>query len=405
MKMCRMLQWMIGFAVAWLLAAPLAPAQEGQDDYSREQLTQMLAPIALYPDALLSQVLMAATYPLEVVEAERWVRQNPQLSGEQLDEALQSLDWDASVKALCHVPTILQLMSTRLDETTNLGNAFLAQEGEVMEVVQALRSRAYQEGNLRSNDKQKVTLLADGTIVIAPAEPQTVYVPYYDTSHVYGSWWYPDWPPWYWGPAGIMAGSGIYFWPDAFIDFSFGLGFGYWCAFDWPHRTIIIDDRRRPRFFRPDYDWRSRRGVWRHEPSHRRGVVYRDRPTAERFGQFRERDRVFNRAERGFPAPNQAGQPGAASSGSRVVPPAPRPPAPAPLTRSPRETLRREGPPARGEGISIFGGGQNSREEGRSSSRGRSSREAMPHRTPRGGSSPAGRQGGERGGGSEHFRR
>ncbi len=300
MTLQRILYRVMGWMILILLAQPLAlSARAAQGDYSREQLSQMLAPIALYPDDLLSQVLIASTYPLEVVEADRWIRKNPLLTGDNLDDALKDKDWDASIKALCHVPTVLALMSERLDETTNLGDAFLAQESEVMRVIQDLRHSAYEEGNLSSNDKEKVIFKSDGTIVIEPADPQIVYVPYYDTSYVYGPWLYPDYPPWYWGPPGVAVGTGIYFWPDFYVGFSFG--FGYWCHFDWPRRTIIINVHRRPRFFRHDYDWASHRGTWHHAPRHRRGVAYRNRITAERFGQYPRSGQVFERGRWRFP--------------------------------------------------------------------------------------------------------
>jgi hypothetical protein len=436
-----------------LFASPAAAASGNQDYYSREQLTQMLAPVALYPDALLSQVLMAATYPLEVVEADRFVRRNPLLSGENLDLALRDRDWDASVKALCQVPTVLALMSERLDETTNLGNAFLAQESEVMGTIQDLRARAYREGNLRSDDKQKVTVLSDGTIVIAPADPQTVYIPYYNTRVVYGPWWYPAWPPWYWGPGGtIVGGGGIYFWPDVYFGFSYG--FGYWSYFDWPRRTIVIEVKRRPRFFRPDYDWRSRQGGWRHDPRHRRGVVYRDRPTAERFGQFRPRRQVDERKVRGFAGPDRAGRspavtrttpadrkgeeetrpvpaPGArgedegwsgAGSGERsrvrtgedgrlVEPPAPAersrvaPAGSRPVQERRRETVQRSEPAGERERTTIFGGEENAREESRSSIRGRGSRDSMQRNESGRGSSSSPDRREDRGSDRGRFRR
>jgi hypothetical protein len=410
------LPWMMGLFLVLLLTTPLsAAALGGQDDYGREQLTQMLAPVALYPDALLSQVLMAATYPLEVVAADRWVRRNPLLTGANLDEALWEQDWDASVKALCHVPEVLALMSERLDETTNLGNAFLAQETAVLEVIQELRSRAYREGNLRSNDKQRVIIKADGSIVIAPADPQTVYVPYYNTRYVYGPWWYPAWPPWYWGPGEIGIGGAIYFWPNVYFGFSYG--FGYWSYPDWVNRTIIFDTQRRPRFFRRDYDWRTRQGRWRHEPRHRRGVVYRDRSTAERFGQVSGRGRLYDREVRGFPERDRSDRSPTGSRRDQVVrgplatrggpisAPAVRSgtvaeerrPGRAPVERqspisttptpgrtlvSPDsqrtgETVRQTAPAQRRQSGTVFEGGQGGREESRSSIRGRASRGAM----------------------------
>ncbi len=284
MKVNRILPWVLGGFMAVLLAAPLlALTQEGGNDFTREELAQMVAPVALYPDALLSQVLMAATYPLEVVEADRWVKNNPLLRGDNLDAALRNQDWDASVKALCHVPAVLGVMSERLTDTTRLGDAFLAQEKEVMATIQDLRARARREGNLNSDDKQRVTVGEDGIIVIASADTKLVYVPYYNTSYVYGPWWYPAWPPWYWGPGEVVLGTGIYFWPDFY--FGFGFGFGYWSHFDWYGSTIVIDYNRPPPFFRADHGRDHHDGSWHHDPSHRRGVVYHDRGTAEQFGQ------------------------------------------------------------------------------------------------------------------------
>lgn len=289
--------WLAGL-FSWLmvlaLAVPVAAlARDEGRDFSRGDLAQMLAPVALYPDALLSQVLMASTYPLEVVSADRWLRKNSLLKGDNLDVALRDQEWDASVKALCHVPTLLGLMSERLEETTRLGDAFLVQKEEVMDTVQDLRVRALREGNLKSNDKQTVTVREDGTIIIESVDPQTVYVPYYNTRYVYGPWWYPAWPPWYWGPGEAVAGPGINFWPDFYLGF--GFGFGYWSHFDWSARSIVIDAGRRPHFYRSDYDWDSHHGSWHHESRHRTGSGYRDRYNSNGFNQPSERT---NRTER-----------------------------------------------------------------------------------------------------------
>jgi len=149
MKNSKWLARLLGWSVVLLLAVPVAAlAKDGGRDFSRGDLAQMLAPVALYPDALLSQVLMSSTYPLEVVSADRWLRKNSLLKGDNLDEALRDQEWDASVKALCHVPALLGLMSERLDETTRLGEAFLVQEQEVMDTIQDLRARAQKSGRL-----------------------------------------------------------------------------------------------------------------------------------------------------------------------------------------------------------------------------------------------------------------
>ena len=267
-----------------LLVGCALPPQTGQAEdyypepaYSRQELAQLLAPVALYPDALLSQVLMAATYPIEVVEADRWLRAYPYLQSESLDRALAEQDWDPSVKSLCHFPSILALMSERIGETTDLGNAFLAQEYEVMDMIQELRSAAYAQGQLYTTAEQQV--IFDGpTIIIVPVT-QIIYVPYYDPYTIYGSWWYPDYPPYYWAPRGATTGFGISYWPG--IHFSFT--FVSWSRFDWPRRQVYIDVHRRPRYVRQDH-W-VKRPRWQHAPGHRRGVAYQDRSTALKYGQ------------------------------------------------------------------------------------------------------------------------
>jgi len=268
---------------------------EPSEKYSREELAQMLAPVALYPDALLSQVLMASTYPIEVIEADRWVKRNPERKGEALDTALLDKDWDPSVKAMCHFSSILALMSEQITETTNLGNAFLAQEAEVMDVVQELRAKAYAQGNLTTTSEQKV-IVEKKTIIIEPADPRVIYVPYYDPFYIYGPWWYPAYPPYYWGPPGVRIGIGISYWPG----FYFGFAFGTWCYFDWHQHYIVIDVHKRPRYVRNDR-WISEPGRWYHVPMHRRGVAYRDKFTARRYGQYPYRSRDFQRDTRGFP--------------------------------------------------------------------------------------------------------
>jgi len=297
----------IFFSYCLPLSPQLAKAQDSgyvatSQTYSREELTQMLAPIALYPDTLLSQVLMASTYPIEVIEANRWLRNNPGLQGEDLDAALLDKDWSPSVKAICQFPQVLSLMSERITETTNLGNAFLAQEAEVMDVVQELRSKAYAQGSLTTTSTQKV-IVDQGKIIIEPSDPRVVYVPYYDPSYVYGPWWYPAYPPYYWGPSGVRIGVGISYWPG----FYFGFAFDNWSYFDWHRHYIYLDVRHRPRFVKHDR-WIRKTGRWHHDPRHRRGAAYLDKSTARKFGQYRQRPRDLWRDTRGFPEQNAHGQ-------------------------------------------------------------------------------------------------
>jgi hypothetical protein len=290
-----------GLFIIFFLAMPMpGQSQENGEEvaskaFTHEQLAQMLAPIALYPDVLLSQVLMASTYPLEVIEADRWVKKNERLKGDSLDDSLLDKDWDPSVKSLCHFPSVLALMSEKITETTSLGNAFLAQEDEVMDVIQKLRAEAYEQGNLTSTPKQKV-IKKEEIIVIEPANPDVVYVPYYNPYYIYGPWWYPAYPPYYWGPFPVIVGAGISFWPGPFVSFSLVS----WSYFDWHRRSIYINIHKRPRFFRP-HEWYPKPGPWYHSPRHRRGVAYRDKSTARKYGKSSSRSRTFSRDIRGFP--------------------------------------------------------------------------------------------------------
>src|SRR5437016_9066820 len=200
-----------------LATAPLAAVVAQQADtqtISKERLEQLVASIALYPDALLAQVLMASTYPLEVVQAQRWVQSNPKVTGKALEDAMQKQPWDASIKSLAPFPTVLAMMSEKLDWTQQLGDAFLAQHQDMMAAIQALRQRAENSGSLQTTKEQKVTKSGSGAqtyIVIEPSDPSVVYVPAYDPATAYGTWPYPSYPPYTYYPPGYVAGSALWF--------------------------------------------------------------------------------------------------------------------------------------------------------------------------------------------------
>ncbi|MFZ2091714.1 MAG: DUF3300 domain-containing protein, partial [Pseudolabrys sp.] len=169
-------------------SAPPASAQS-QQLLKAEELDQLVAPIALYPDALLAEVFMASTYPLEVVQADRWATDNKALKGDQLKAAVDKQGWDDSVKSLVATPSVLTMMSTKLDWTQKLGDAILAQQPDVMDAVQRLRTKAQANNKLTSTKEQKVSVTQQENkqvIVIEPTAPDTVYVPYYDPAVVYG---------------------------------------------------------------------------------------------------------------------------------------------------------------------------------------------------------------------------
>ena len=187
---------------------PPAPQQAEASAFNTEQLDALLAPIALYPDPLLSQVLMAATYPLQIVEASRWLEQdgNAQLHGDALTTALESQNWDPSVKSLVPFPDVLAMMNGKLDWTQQVGYAFATQQADVMNSIQRLRAQAQAAGSLKSTPQQTVAS-EQGSIVIQPADPQTVYVPVYNPTVVYGTWPYPAVPPVYFPPPGYLAAN------------------------------------------------------------------------------------------------------------------------------------------------------------------------------------------------------
>jgi Protein of unknown function (DUF3300) len=214
------------------------PVQDTQQ--SPEQLQQLVAPIALYPDELVAQVLAAATYTTQVVEADRWLQEHSSLKGKQLADEVDQQPWDSSIKALTQFPSVLANMDKNLSWTSSLADAYVNQEQDVMNAVQAMRKRAEEAGNLKTTSQQAVSTKGQ-TIVIEPSAADIVYVPTYDPWLVYGA---PIgvWPGWYsypglfWGGPGIAfgAGFGIGFFGD------FGWGWHHWGC-DWHHRTLIFN--------------------------------------------------------------------------------------------------------------------------------------------------------------------
>jgi hypothetical protein len=196
--------------------------------FGQEELNQMLAPIALYPDSLLAQVLVGATFPLEIVSADRWVKQNKNLKGDKLNAALDKMKWDLSVKALVPFPEVLAMMSEKLDWTQRLGEAFLAQQEDVMNAIQGLRAKAQAQGNLKTTSEQKV-IVQEKAIVIEPASPTVVYVPAYDPAVVYGAWPYPAYPPYpYYPYGGVVAAGAIGFAAGIAVAAAWNNGWGSW---------------------------------------------------------------------------------------------------------------------------------------------------------------------------------
>jgi Protein of unknown function (DUF3300) len=273
---------------------------QNQASFSQAQIEQLVAPIALYPDSLLSQILMASTYPLEVVEAARWSRDNPAVKGQALQSAMQAQSWDPSVKALTAVPQTLEMMNDQLAWMEELGDALLAQQRDVLNAVQKLRAAAQAAGNLQSTPQQIVTaasapagVVAAGVprpIVIEPVNPGVYYVPVYNPALVYGAWDYPDYPPFNWSPAGFVASN--------ILSFGAGVAVGaaIWGGCDWWHNNVIINVNQYNIFNHTNIA----NNVWAHDPMHRGNVPYRNAALAQRFGRTNDvaaRDAFRDRAD------------------------------------------------------------------------------------------------------------
>jgi hypothetical protein len=278
---------MTGFAALLAMtAARGALAQAAGPPFKPEQLDQMLAPIALYSDALLSQVLMAATYPLEVVEAARWIKANPSLKGEAAVKGAEEKTWDVSVKSLTAFPQILTQMSDQLEWMQKLGDAFLGQQKDVADSIQRLRKMAHDSGALRSSEQQQVEVRQGPpqVIVIEPASPQAIYVPVYEPSWAYGAWPHAGYPPYYYPPA-----PGYGYGAPLLRGFMFGVGiaaagaiFGGW---NWNNGDVNVNVNRAVNIDRNFDRNKLQNGNWQHRPEHRKGVGYRDSATREKYGR------------------------------------------------------------------------------------------------------------------------
>ena len=233
----------------WTMVLVMVPCgafaqQAAPAAFSQQELDQMCAPIALYPDSLLAQLLIAATYPDQVMDADHWLKANPNLRGDPLNDALDRMNWDLSVKALAPFPQVLSMMAERPEWTEKLGEAFLAQQADVMDSVQRLRAKAQAAGNLRSTPEQRV-VVQDNAIEIEPVNPEVVCIPRYDPAVVYGSWWWPAYPPFAYAPIfpGVVIGSvGAFgFWPSVAVGPAWGWGWGSW---GWGSHDVNINVNR-----------------------------------------------------------------------------------------------------------------------------------------------------------------
>jgi hypothetical protein len=371
----QQLSWMV-VVLLILSGGVMAHSAEGaqQKAFSQEQLEQLIAPVALYPDSLLTQILMASTYPLEVVKASNWTKQNKGLKGNALTAALEKQDWDPSVKSLVNFPKVLAMMTDQIDWTQKLGDAFLAQQKDVMDTVQRLRAKAQAQGNLKTTKEQKVsTDKSTQTIIIESANPQVIYVPSYSPTIVFGVWWYPAYPPYVFpppyppppppppgppppqpppgphtGPApgpqpgptpgpppgphtGQPAGTTPGHAPVSYASgISKGSAWGYaWGQADWKKGDVNMDVNRNVNInrnidrtkYQQQYQNKGQvnsagKGSWQHDAEHRQGVAYRDNATAQKYGQQTGRSSQARSSSRGYGSSSARADAGSRQAGS-----------------------------------------------------------------------------------------
>jgi hypothetical protein len=270
-------------AALLLGSAPLREARAQSPGYTQQELEQILAPIALYPDSVLSQVLMASAYPAEVVYAADWLRRNPQFKGKG-DDAVRAVDdqpWDPAVRSLVAFPQVLEMMDANRDWTQQVGDAFVYQRAEAMSAIQSLRVKAQLAGNLVSNDQVQV-VSQDQTILIQSPRPQVVYVPAYNPTIVYGAWPYPAYPPVYLPPPpGYYVGQAIA------VGIAWGVGLSItnaiWGGFNWRSNDIDININNFNNVHVSNkQNYLRTGGKWEFDQTHRRDVPFNDRASRER---------------------------------------------------------------------------------------------------------------------------
>ncbi len=262
----------------------LSAKQQVTIEFTQGELAQMLAPIALYPDTLLTHILIAATYPLEVVEADRFIKKYQGLTEQELQNKAEDKDWDPSVKALLAFPRILTNLSQDLNWMQKLGDAFLQDETKVLASIQTLRAQADQSGNLAQMDNVEI-VREKQTIIIEPAQPEVVYVPYYDTRVVYGNWYWAHYPPVYWHrPVSFHYYHGPFYWHSGVhIAFDF-----FFSAFHW-HNHHVVRHHHKKRYYHSNRRIATSHHAkrWHHNPKHRRGIAYRSDKVKHRYASHR----------------------------------------------------------------------------------------------------------------------
>jgi Protein of unknown function (DUF3300) len=304
-----------------VLARPVpqdAPAgQEAPATIPADQLDSLVAPIALYPDPLLSQTLVASTYPLEIIQLQQWLDKNKNLKDQALADAVKKQDWDPSIQAMAAFPDAVKYLAENIKWTTDLGNAFLAQQSDVMDAVQRMRKKAKDAGNLKSTEQQKVetkVIESKQVIIVEQASPDVVYVPSYNPTVVYGAPVYPYPPIAYPPPGYYAAGMAISFGVGVAMGAAWGGGGWGWNSGWGGNNNIYVNNNNNfvnnsnrnvnnvnrsnvNRGNRASTQPAGSRSSWQHNPQHRGGAPYGDRSTANRFGGTARGDSMANRRE------------------------------------------------------------------------------------------------------------
>lgn len=299
------------------------PEQQPKQEAVRltsEQLDSLVAPVALYPDPLLSQTLVASTYPLELVQLQQWLEKHTNLKDKALADEVKKQDWDPSIQAMAALPDVVKRLSENIKWTTDLGNAFLAQQSDVMDAVQRMRKKAEEKGNLKSTEQQKVekkVVENKQVIVIEQSNPEVIYVPSYNPTVVYGAPVYA-YPPIYYPPPGYYAaGMAISFGVGMAIGAAtWGGGWG-WNAGWGGHNNVYINNnnnfvrssnnRQNVYNNRQNAANRTANNTWQHNPQHRGGAPYSDRATANRYGGAARGDTLSQRQQTARTNAQQAG--------------------------------------------------------------------------------------------------
>ncbi|MFL6796592.1 MAG: DUF3300 domain-containing protein [Xanthobacteraceae bacterium] len=272
---------LLGALLVAMAQAPQPVPAPSQALLKPAELEQLVAPIALHPDPLLSEMLIASTYPLEVVQADRWAKANKGVKGDALTAALAKQTWDDSIKSLVQTPAVLTMMGEQLEWTQKLGDAVLGQQADVMDAIQRLRTRARDNGKLQSTKEQTVTVSTEGDkqyVVIEPTAATQISVPYYEPAAVYGDWPYPDYAPYYFPPPAGYFGVGVLATGMAFAT-AVAVRHAFWGNCNWGGRYINAVSNRSITNVNVD------RGRWQHNPDHRHGVKYSNADVRQKFAK------------------------------------------------------------------------------------------------------------------------